>query len=253
MATSSPYANPCVEIDDVSPFFVRDEKAGTETFIGETLEVRIPKRFEVYDLLTVSDTVTALGIMDLVINGRFHRGMVILNQLHMEPSEITEMVYDNVPYIVLHFAPGDVFIRNIDVVKEDRVIYAVYVEFISCGKPIYFLEYFKLGNLFDRAKPMTGSGIGVDRVVFELIVSHLARSPDDLYLPYRLTDMKEPMRLIPLKQVSHSTTSTTSRLVGSYHKETTAAALITDNTENYPLELILRGFPYVPNKPTEGL
>lgn len=239
----TPYANPVTPITDLTPFFEQNKKTGGWTFVGETLEIRIPKRFEVYDLLSITDTVTSLGIMDLVINGRYQCGMVILNQIQIEPSEITEMEYNGVPYVVLHLTPGDRFIPNPNVVKEDRVIYAIYVEFDTCGKPIYFLNYDQLGLIFDKVKLMTGSGLGVDRVVYEVIIAHLARDRNNLYLPYRLTDMKQPFALIPLKQVTHSTTNTTARLIGSYFSDTLAASLVTTTTENYPFEDVLRGLP----------
>lgn len=237
----SPYVNPVTKIKDPGPFFQRNGKS--VVFTGETLEIRIPKRFEVYDLLEVTEVVTALGIMDLIINGRYQCGMVILDQIQIEPSEVSETTIDGIPYVVLYLSPGDVFIANRFAVKQDRVIYAVYVEFLTYGKPIYFLDYNRLALIFDKAKPMTGSGIGVDRSVFEMMVAHLARDPNDLYKPYRFTDMKRPMFLIPLEQVPYSTTSTSARLLGSYFNDSTAASLVTDNKQNYPFEEILLGLP----------
>ena len=97
--------------------------------------------------------------------------------------------------------------------------------------------------VFDRVKPLTGKDLGVDRVLMELIIAHLARDPDDLFTQYRHTSMKHPMQMIPLRSVFHAPTNTTTRTIGSYAGDGMTAALQTTTRDDQPFENILRGIP----------
>lgn len=237
------YVDPVTRITDLDPYFKYDPKKRTYTFIGESLEVRIPKRFEVYGVLDITDSVTTLGIVDLIIDGKYEASLVILAEINIQPSDMSEMVFDGTPYLVLYLQKGDIFISNTQVPRNPGVIYATYVEFITRGKPIYTLDYDALALIFDRVKETTGESLGVDRVLYELIISHLARDADDLFQQYRHTDMKSPMQLIPLRSVTFAPTNTTTRIVGSYKDDGTVAALQTETKTDQPFENIFRGIP----------
>ena len=237
------YLDAVTPITDLHPFLHYDPKTKSYTFTGNTLEVRIPKRFDVYGLQDVTDVVHTLGIMDLIIDGKWQCTLNILAQIYLEPSEISEMVIDQVPYLVLTLQKGDRLITSTQVPQNPNVTYGVYVEFITRGKPLYTLTYNNLPLIFDRVKELTGKGLGVDRVLFELIIAHLSRDPDDLFTQYRYTTMKLPSQLIPLRSVFHAPTNTTTRVVGSYAGDGTTAALQTRTTDHQPFEDILRGIP----------
>ena len=237
------YAEPVEKIKSLKPFTLRNDTKRTITFTGETMEVRIPKRFEVYGMLDITDVVQALGIMDIIIDGKYECSLNVLSKLTIVPSEMDDMVIDGVPYLVLYLQKGDIFIQNTQVTQDANAIYAVYVEFITRGKPLYTLGYDQLALVFDRVKQMTASSVGVDRVLFELIVSHLARDPKDLFRQYRYTVMDVPPTIIPLRSVSLAPTTTSSRVFGSYFDDGLTSSLITTNKENSPFENIIRGFP----------
>lgn len=243
MVKKSPYVHSVEPIKDIDRFFLYDEKQHTMTFIGKTLELRIPKRFEVYGLLTVADTVQTLAVFDMIIDEQYQCSLNLLASIDITPSEISDMVYDDVPYLVLYLKHGDRLITHTQVVKDQSIISALYVEFITRGKPLYTFGYLDLALLFDRAKALTGSGIGVDRVLFEMIISHLARDPSDIFKQYRYTDMAEPAHLIRLRSVSYAPSSTSARLLGSYFDDGLAASLIHHNESNQPFEDMLRGLP----------
>lgn len=231
------------EVTDLKPFFKYDDTAKTMIFVSDELEVRVLKRFEVYDLLNVSDVVETLGLMELIIDGKYHASLNMLAKIQIEPTEMSEIQINGVPYLSLYLKHGDKFIAHTQVVQNASIQYAVYVEFIARGKPLHTMTYNELALVFDRVKQMTGSKLGVDRVLFETVVSHLARSQDDLFLQYRYTDMSKPMRLIPIRSVSYAPTSTSSRINGSYFDDGLTASLQTENTEHMPFEDLMRGFP----------
>lgn len=237
------YADPVEKITSLKPFLKRDDKKRTITFVGDTMELRIPKRFEVYGMLDTTDVVQTLGIMDVIIDGKYQCSLDILSKITIAPTSYDDMVINGTPYLVVYLEHGDVFIQNTQVAKDANVVYAVYVEFITRGKPLYTLGYDQLALIFDRVKQLTGGGIGVDRVLFELIVSHLARDASDLFKQYRYTLMEEPPVIIPLRSVSLAPTTTSSRVFGSYFDDGLTSSLITRNVEESPFENIIRGIP----------
>ena len=50
-------------IDKVDSYFKRDDKKRTITFVGKSLQVHIPKNFETYRLLEITDCVKALAVV----------------------------------------------------------------------------------------------------------------------------------------------------------------------------------------------
>ena len=87
---------------------------------------------------------------------------------------------------------------------------------------------------------MCDANLNVDHVIFEVIYSHLARDPENLSIQYRHTDMNNDFKLIPLTSVGYSTSSTTSRLLGSYFGNALNASLIQEVNVETPFENLLR-------------
>lgn len=220
-----------------------DEKTHTMTFIGDTLEVRVQKRYSVYDLLEISDTVKTLGIMDAIVDGKYQVAPLMLAVFETSPSDIEETVINNIPYVVLRYTKGDLFMVNTQVVQNSGIIYAVYMELISRGKLPYWFGYDDIAKVFDRVREMTGSGIGADQVIFELEVAHLSRSTEDLSLMYRYTKPNSSMKFIPIKSVAYAPTSVMARLSGSRFDDGLAASLQLTSRVNQPLEDLFRAIP----------
>lgn len=228
------------KIADIMPYFSVDEKTGTMRFIGETLEVRIPKRYEVYDLLTIGDTITSLAICDLIFDGKYRAGLMMFCQVEMDNGGLEEGVIDNIPYIAVHLTHGDRFMTNTTVVRNKDISYAVFVEFITKGKLIYFIDYKNILTLFDQTVPMTDTNLHVDHVVFETIYAHLFRDSKNLHLQYRYTDMKNPGTMIGLRSINYATDSTSARLIGANFPIGLNSALIVESTEQHLAEDLLR-------------
>ncbi|MBO7714922.1 MAG: hypothetical protein J6S85_15245 [Methanobrevibacter sp.] len=230
-------------IDKVDSYFKRDDKKRTITFVGKSLQVHIPKNFETYRLLEITDCVKALGLMTLIIDEKYWCSMNILAKLTMFPSRYEFVIIENNDYIKMDFEHGDIFIGDTQVVQETPIIYAVYSEFITRGKPLYSFTYNDFAKTFDNVKALTGSGLGVDRVIFELIVSHIARNEKDVFTQYRYTDMKDPPKFISLVNMSLAPTTTSSRMCGGYFNEGLSASLLTTSKEEAPFENMIRGIP----------
>jgi hypothetical protein len=241
---SSPYTNPVTTITDISKYFEKDETKFSMKFIGETLELRIPRRFGTHGFLEIGDSVTTIGSMDMIFDGKYRAGLNILAAITIEPTDIGSMTYNGVEYVVLHLKTGDIFMTSYRVIQNQRVVYALWKEYIESGNVPYHYTYNDLLKLFDTAKEITGAGIGVSRSVWSGIIAHLARDSDSVTVPYRRTPMDKPMMFVPLNSISLAPSGTVARINGSYFRDRgTVSALLHEVTEKQPFEDVLRGLP----------
>ena len=244
MDRSTPYVKDYQHITDIDRFFQYDAAKKTMTFIGQSLELRIPKRFEVYGLLNVTDTVQTLAVMDMIIDDTYQSAMHLLTVITMGVSETSQMTVNGVTYLVVRLTAGDAFITQTQVVQDKSTVGAIYTEFIDRGNLPYWFTYAQLMKLFDQANTVAGAGMWVDPVIFEVIYSHLARDPKDLYRPFRYgQDPEKSFVFVGLRSVELATSSTTARLLGSYFSDGLNASLTHRVTERQPFEDLLRGLP----------
>lgn len=239
MATT-PYTKEYVHTKDIDRFFSYDDKTKSMTFEGDSLVAYIPARYSVYNLLTLADTVTSLAIMDLVINDTFHAGLLLMATIEMEPDDVTTIMVGDIQYVKLTLSTGAKFICNTERISDSAIVYAVWMEFITRGKLIFNIDYNTLATLFDQSKAMCDLNINVDHVMFEIIYSHLCRDPDNLSQQYRHTDMSKDFEFTALRDVGYATTSTTSRLLGSYFGQALNSSLLQTTTDHSQLEDLLR-------------
>lgn len=238
----SPYSRAMQPIKDVSKYFKKNDKDFSMTFIGESLELRIPLKFKQHGTLTIGDTVTTPGVMDMIIDDSFQVGINLLASITIVPSDISQMTYQGIEYLVLHLKEGDTFMTSYRVIQDQHIVYVLWTEFITNGGVPYWYDYDSLLKIFNNVRELTGGGIGVSRSVYEGIIAHIARDRNKLSQQYRLTDMRKPMKLVALKSVSQAPTGTIARLNGSYFRdEGTTSALRYEVDQQQPFENLLRG------------
>lgn len=238
----SPYAQPLQPVSDITPYFRKNETDFSMTFVGETLELRIPYKFASHGVLTISDTVTTPGIMDLIINNTYQAALNIIASITIVPSDMRKMTYQGIEYLVLELKHGDTFMTSYRVLQDQHLVYVLWTDFVTSGKTPYWISYEGMLRLFEHVYELTGSGIGVSRSVYEGIIAHIARSRDNVSTQYRLTDMSKPMRLVALSSVSQAPSGTLSRLNGAYFRdEGLTSALRHEVDQQQPFENILRG------------
>ena len=238
-----PYSKNLKPIDDIMPYFEM-KSDGSVIFTGETLELRIPRKFEKHGSLIISDVVTTLGSFDMIINDEYHAAMNILNLITITPSDIGYKTIGSVEYVLLYLVHGQTFIANTKVIQDSHVVYVLWTEYVTNGGWPYWMTYASALKLFEHVKELTGGGIGVSRSVFEGIITQMARDQDNIQTPYRLTDMAKPMKMVALKSISQATSGTVSKINGSYFSDDgLTSALRYQVDQNQPFEDILRGLP----------
>lgn len=240
---SSPYTKSLTNITDISKYFKKN-KDFSMSFMGEKLEIRIPRKFTQHGVLVISDTVTTPGIVDLIIDDTYQASLNLLASITIEPSDMGQMTYEGIEYLVLYLKQGDKFMTSTRAIQDPHIVYVLWTEFITNGGVPYWYNYDGLLKIFDHVRELTGQGIGVSRSVYEGIIAHISRDKNKLSVQYRQTDMKKPMELVALKSVSQAPTGTIARLNGSYFRdEGLTSALRYQVDQQQPFENILRGLP----------
>jgi hypothetical protein len=210
-------------------------------------------KFQAYDALTIGDTVTTPGVMDMIFDNKYHVGLNLLASFTIVPSDMGRMTYNNIEYLVLHLKEGDVFMTSYRVIQDPHIVYVLWSEFVTQGKVPYFFQYQDMLRLFAHARELTGQGIGVSASVFEGIIAHLSRDRDKISIQYRLTDQTKPFKMVALNSVSQAPTSTIARINGSYFRDQgMTSALRWQVDETQPFENILRGLPAHLHEEPEG-
>ena len=228
---------------DVSKYF--SKKGNSTIFVGEKMEILISENYKKYDILSVTDVLTCVGVFDLNIydgSNVIQKGWFMPGIVRVHPSEITSVTIGEDRYVKAILKKGDIFLEANNVVKNPRLAYLIFLEFIYLGKHPRWLNYVNTPFVFDTVAKICGIKFPVNHVVFEMIYSHLYRDANDVGVFYRLTDMTTPPQVIPLRAVAHATTSTSSKILiaTSYFNDNVDSALVNKNDEPNELEQLLR-------------
>lgn len=225
---------------DLTKYFHTDVKSNVCTFTGDELEVYIPARYGNHGLLRLTDHLAALGIFDMQVNGSETGGLCLPAVVNSLPSKTYPLTIESRNYLVAYYRKNDVFMSNLEVVRNDKLGYLIWREFISLGNLPKFLTYDKFTVLFDMISDVCGIKFPVDHAVFEMLAAHLYRNHKDLSQEYRHSDMREPPVYIELRNVAYGPSMPSAKFIGSYFDVGLNSALVNAATgEATQLESIL--------------
>ena len=126
------YGEPTMTKSSIDKYF--KQVKNTKVFIGDKLEIYIPAFYAERDLLYISNQVSTLGILKMVINSRIESTLILPAKISIQPSTIENRVEDDYPYTVLTLNTGDIFISETDVVKDSNMVYVIFTTFLALGK-----------------------------------------------------------------------------------------------------------------------
>lgn len=224
---------------DLSNKFKYSEKDDCTRFMGDKLIIRIPEHYTMLGYLVIAEVVHVLGIFPMNVDG-VDCGLQIPGVIDVDPSDIRTETINDKKYTILELHKGDRIMCTSSVIKDGKLHYAMWKEFIGGGKMPEYLDYDATACLFDDCKKITGKGIDVNHAVIEIVYAHIYRDRDDFTKLYRLTPMTKPPVNIKLNQPAYATNSTHARIIGSYAEQGMNTALIHQNAENVEIEDIFR-------------
>jgi hypothetical protein len=210
------------------------------------LTVCFPKRFEQSNLAEISETVTCIMMLGVIVDDYFgfFGGMV---KVVLKPGDIHEETIKNDRYYMLEFEPGDIVIESLTVPMDSNIGYYYYLEFTKYARIPWYIDSDGLLSVYDEAKFYTGKSMGTCNQAIRVLYSLTGRDPNDLDIPFRYSPlMKDPSakpRIIGINNPGQLLNSTFSRLASGYMSDNIISGILNPDTKVTDLEEVIRGLP----------
>lgn len=208
--------------------------------------VHIPTRFMDKGLGEVGTNNTIFGIFPVILANSKEYGIFSVDAMvYIEPFLTDEIDIDGVSYYSFYFEADTPIVSNLDVIKNDSIIYNILDEFLIKGKVPWYIGYEDLCKFLDTAESHAASNVGANYEIIEILSSMIARSSNNRKIYIRNDiDSKEAINskieYIPLSSVMYVATGTVNKLIGAYMEEGIASALVTTSEESTRIEKLLR-------------
>lgn len=209
-------------------------------------EVHLPKRFTENGMAEVTNVVTSVVVLGLVIPDECYGTLIALVGCTMLPSGIREVNIEGEKYIVLEFEEGDTFIENLSVTKDPDAPYYYFMEFNVYARVPWYVQPEMLTSLYDLAKQDLGRTVGTTPHVMRVFNAMQFRDPTNLDRPYRyskaMLDGRPPV-IVGLNNTSMLIDGTFSKLLGGYLSDNILAAIINPDQRATDFEKVIKGVP----------
>lgn len=209
-------------------------------------KVYIPRRYSEKGLATIGNEIYTLGIFGVVVADKYLGVSLVNAKMRLDPSTINVVSVGGEEYVEFVFDPGSVVIANANVVKDNKLPYYIFNEFMAKGHIPWFMSYLDLGRLFAETRKYTGLNLRTNYAILEMIAAVLARDPA-VRTDYFRHSLKNAAELankrptyIAFRNISQQATNTTSKLLGSYFREGLTSALVNPSERREGIEQLLR-------------
>jgi hypothetical protein len=206
--------------------------------------VQIPESFTAKNLAVIGGEVFIFGFFPIIMGDRYAVNKTIA-MMRICPSSTQKVVVNETPYIEFSFEAGDKLIYTTALVVTDTLTYYMYDQFVAKGNIPWYMNYNDMANMFDTALEHAGVNLG-GRSIIELIISTIARDPDDMTRLYRHIYTRpedlinKPPVTVPFRSVIWNTADTTSKLNGAYYDQGINSALVNQSESVEMIEELLR-------------
>lgn len=209
----------------------------------EDCEVFIPAKYLSKGLAYIEANVSSLGIFALVSGGKYTT-MMVQAMVTLLPVSNRREIINGEECVAFEFPAGATIIKTDDVVKDKILSYYIYDYFITRAYIPWFIKYDDLLRMYYNDPHYTGTQLGSDHSIMPVIVSMIARDPNDKTVLWRNVKSKYPPGTepawVPFKSVIYGPRTTTAKLMGSYFDIALPAALINHNDVPERIEQIYR-------------
>lgn len=205
--------------------------------------ILVPEKYIDKQLAFIGNEVSILGIYAIVTPDGFYAVSSAMCMLRVDPSSNNKLTIGDDNYLELVFPKNSTVILSSDVVKRDVIAYQVYDFFIDAGNIPWFMTYDDLLKLFYGSDQYAGISFGANHAIIPLIISNIARDPNDKTKYYRQSIALNPKldpAFIPFKSVIYGPKTTTAKLMGAYFDSALVSALTNPNERIEKVETLLR-------------
>ncbi len=209
-------------------------------FIGDKLEIFVPKRYEIHGYLTVASTIKTIGFFDMTINGSIETGYKLAAMIEINPDTVENVTRDGDAFLKLTLNKGDVFIQELKYVEDPKIVYVLFYEMVHSGHYPNFIKYEDCASIFDYIIRTTGGNFDSSHTIWELVFMQVARSKTQISKLHRLTNMKDDPQFIGLHSIANVATSTSSKITGAYARPGLESSIANASEQNSAVEDALR-------------
>jgi hypothetical protein len=209
-------------------------------------KIYVPEHYFGNFLGSVDDELRFVGIFGIVVDDLWFATSRCCAILASDPTTTNIQEINGQTYMEFTYEPGDVIIKNLNLVRISTLAFRIYDEFISKGKVPWYMGYEDMCYLMDTALYHADANLNVDSAILEMIASSMARQRQNKTIFYRHI-VKSPSELgsvdyiyVPLRSVAYGATNTTAKLLGAYFQEGMTSALITPSERPETIEELLR-------------
>lgn len=219
---------------------------GKDVIAKEHLRIMIPEYYSKRGLARLGVENYILAIYAILTDDGYYAVSNEPTMVHIDPSSTTRTTVDEMEYLVFEFEPGSKILVTSTVVKEETIIYAIFNDILGKGNVPWFMNDYNTGYILDGAKEYAGSSLGENRKAVQVLVSLLARDPNNPLQNYRhsVSSFKDvdanPPFYSSIRNVQLMASNTFTKLAGSYFKEGTVSSLVTTTERVEPIEKALR-------------
>lgn len=210
------------------------------------IKIMIPKHYTKQKMASITTDVYIVGVFAYVLEDKYYGTSIAPTMMRITPDTTQTVKVDGVEYFLFGFSKGSVICPNINLIKRTAILYNLWNEFISNGRIPWYFDYENLAKLFSLSGYYTGSALGANNVVHEMIIAVLTKNADNTKESYRyaLKSKKDLDNVRPLVvktlDVSKGASNTTAKIIGGYFDEGINSALINPSKRKEPIEDLLR-------------
>lgn len=210
------------------------------------LSIIIPKRFEDSRLAEVTDIVSTIYMLGLVVGDKYCF-LGALASVVLFPGEIQEITINGDRFYQLDFLAGETVIENLTVPQDSNLSYYYYLEFIKYNRIPWYATFTQILSVFDEAKYYTGKSFGNSAQAVRVLYSLSARYEKNPNIPFRYSpDIDDPTKqplIIGLNNPGQLLSSTFARMTSGYMNDNITAGLTNPDEKTTVLEEVYRGLP----------
>ncbi len=221
------------------------EKPDGSVITNAACRIIVPERYVSRNLANVGSEVHILAFFALILDDGTYTVSRTCAMIRIVPSSIEKVEMEGMLFLEFRFLPGDRIFHSTQLIKSKTLTYYIYDEHVAKGNIPWYFDYKDLANFFSTAQEFTGVYLG-NRAVLELIMSTMARDPEDFSRLYRHvvtsdSDLEtNPPGLVAFRSVIWNVSDTTSKVIGANFGDSVLSAVVNPTVEVERIEELLR-------------
>lgn len=209
--------------------------------------IYIPERFTERQLASLGTEIFIVGFFAICFpDGDYYGVSKAPAMMKIEPDSTDTVLVDGDPYLEFTFSAGSVVMQNVNLVKNDTLVYLLYDEIISKGHVPKYLAYNDVATMFELSAYHAGLDVGGNHAIMEMFAAFVCRNPADMTQYYRQSvrtaaDLKNRLPVaVPFRSVTFGATNTAAKLLGNHFDEGLTSALNNPSEHVEAIERLLR-------------